>query len=192
MIRKIIVLFYGIGFVVASPKCSDEEASKCIPEDGEDLFKLENTWPGTEERLAEICPVISTQLDCAIAFAERCPHTRIGLYLEGLKRHKSLYNKLCDKSNDFRAKYLKLISCVNEKISTISNECEEHLDMLAANFQCTKSVQDYKKCVNDIIKDDCGVEHADVFSVIYEARVPIYEVACEEIYETLKDLGVIS
>ncbi|XP_054715665.1 uncharacterized protein LOC129225130 [Uloborus diversus] len=186
-----LILCLAFGFATASPTCTDEEGLKCIPGGEGDSHWLDDNWPNDEAKLDEVCKEILKELDCEADFGERCPETIFGLYLEGIKRHKGLYKKLCDKSNTLRAEYLKHVSCVNEKILNLGDQCQNHMDLFQPDFTCSSGYHGYKTCVKDIIRDGCGDDGAKIFDTLYAPRQPIYEVICQKLCNILKDLGLI-
>ncbi|XP_054715737.1 uncharacterized protein LOC129225194 [Uloborus diversus] len=186
-VNMFILLFTVFGCAFATT-CTDEEANKCITNDGDfDFLHLEETFPHDEDHLTKFCSKAFSLLDCALAFVDRCPSSRYANYLEGMKGHKAVFKKLCDTSNSFRAEYLEHVSCVNDKILAAKEGCLDHMDMFVEGFQCSTAVNNYKTCIEDAVKG-CGDKAAEVFRTLYHPRISINVSFCEQILKNLEDM----
>ncbi|XP_054715232.1 uncharacterized protein LOC129224708 [Uloborus diversus] len=188
-----IVLLAVFGCVFASPLCTNEEANKCIPEGGSFDFVYIGQPFADEDQLTEMCHKVPQQLQCGIDFINRCPNTPYVHFKSGLISHKNIYAALCDRSNQFRAKYLKHISCINEKIVKMDKKCMEHINFYMNNFKCTTAISNYKTCVEEVVQNECGEQAVEeVFRTLYSARTDINLVLCKQTYKQLKDFGLVS
>ncbi|XP_054714224.1 uncharacterized protein LOC129223878 [Uloborus diversus] len=95
-LKFLLLLFCAISCTTATTDCTKEEYKNCYDGDTPSWF-IEKFPKDNKEELEKFCLKALPDLDCAIAFSERCPDFLGEPGSFALKLFKKLYAKECDK-----------------------------------------------------------------------------------------------